>query len=71
MIKVLKETTHDFQKESTLIGAGGTEQWTFKTIGKGSTTIALKYCRPWESNQPLKTFTLDVKVVPAPLPAKI
>jgi len=29
-------------------GRGGTESWTFKAVGKGSTTITLQYVRPWE-----------------------
>ena len=27
---------------------GGSESWTFKAIGKGSTNITLQYIRPWE-----------------------
>lgn len=31
-----------------LIGAGGTETWTFLPVCQGATTIAMEYRRPWE-----------------------
>ncbi len=37
---------------SGLIGAGGQEVWTFKTINSGTTEVALKYIQPWEKNKP-------------------
>ncbi len=46
------------------IGAGGTEVWTFKAIGKGRTEIVFKYVRPWEKKVPpieLRTFFIDIR----------
>ena len=37
---------------SGLMGAGGQEVWTFKTINSGTTEVALKYVQPWEKNKP-------------------
>ena len=46
------------------IGTGGTEVWTFKAVGKGSTEIMFKYVRPWEKAVPpveLQTFLIDIR----------
>lgn len=45
-----------------LVGAGGTETFHFKAIGSGTTMLKLGYMRPWESVQPLETFTIEVIV---------
>jgi len=42
-------------------GAGGTEEWTFKTTAAGETTISLKYVRSWEEDEP-EPETTDFKV---------
>lgn len=47
-----------------IVGGGGVHIWRFKAVGPGSTEIELRYARPWESVQPLKTFKIKV-IVPA------
>jgi len=45
------------------IGAGGTEVWTFRGVGRGDTTIYFEYVRPWEKEEePAQTrdFKVDV-----------
>ena len=47
-----------------LVGAGGTEKWTFRAVKKGTTRLSLKYVRPWEKDKPAveeKTFLVRVK----------
>ena len=49
--------------ETTLVGAGGQEVWTFEAVGKGEATISLEYVRPWEEGVPAAdTFNLTVVV---------
>jgi len=48
--------------QTTLIGAGGKEEWTFKALKKGTSTISMGYSRPWESTPPVETFDLTVVV---------
>jgi inhibitor of cysteine peptidase len=48
--------------QTTLVGAGGKEEWTFKALKKGNSTISMGYSRPWESTLPAKTFDLTVVV---------
>ncbi|MCL5958678.1 MAG: protease inhibitor I42 family protein [Chloroflexi bacterium] len=37
--------------------------WTFKAVGKGNTTIVMKYVRPWEKGgSPAQTRTFDITV---------
>lgn len=44
-------------------GRGGKEIFRFKTKKRGETTLKLVYHRPWEEEvEPLKTFTLKIKV---------
>lgn len=58
LAKQLNETILEFigseykPSESGLIGAGGTEVWTFKAVNSGTTEISLKYVRPWETDVP-------------------
>ncbi|MCE5323558.1 protease inhibitor I42 family protein [bacterium] len=51
------------EPKSRLMGAGGTEAWTFQAAGKGTTQIVLEYARPWEKDiAPIKTQTFTVTV---------
>jgi inhibitor of cysteine peptidase len=45
-----------------VVGGGGTDTFTFKAVGKGTTTITLAYARLWESVPPVKTRTITVTV---------
>jgi inhibitor of cysteine peptidase len=40
-----------------LVGASGTETFTFQAVGSGQTTLILGYMQPWEETiQPEETF---------------
>ncbi|MBN1643735.1 MAG: protease inhibitor I42 family protein [Dehalococcoidales bacterium] len=48
---------------SGLVGAGGTEIWTFRALKAGTTTITMEYSRPWEGGeQAVNTFNLTVVI---------
>ena len=47
---------------TNIVGAGGSEKWTFQALKKGSSTISMGYSRPWESTPPAETFDLTVVV---------
>lgn len=38
--------------QTRLVGAGGSEIWTFKAVGRGRTGVRLIYVRPWEQDVP-------------------
>jgi len=60
---VLSKTGDEYvAPQTTLVGAGGKEEWAFKALKKGNSTISLGYSRPWESTPPAKTFDLTVVV---------
>jgi inhibitor of cysteine peptidase len=60
---VLNETGNQYiAPQTTLVGAGGKEEWTFKALKKGTSTISMGYSRPWESTPPIETFDLTVVV---------
>jgi inhibitor of cysteine peptidase len=40
-----------YQAESSLIGGGGKETFTFRSLTKGETIISMKYRRPWEEKE--------------------
>ena len=49
--------------DSDAVGAPGTQKLSFRAVGEGSTTIALQYVRPWETDvAPAETedFTVNV-----------
>jgi inhibitor of cysteine peptidase len=45
-----------------VVGGGGTDTFTFKAVGKGTTTITLTYARPWESVPAAQTRTITITV---------
>ena len=63
--KVIALVGDDYQRTDTSrVGAGGTDVWTFKAVGTGRTTIVLEYRRPWEKDVPpaeRKTFPVIVR----------
>lgn len=62
---VIALVSHDYQPPDTSrVGAGGTDVWTFKAVGTGRTTITLEYRRPWEKDVPpadRKTYSVVVR----------
>ena len=49
-------------RDPQVVGGGGTDTFTFKAVGKGTTTITLTYARPWERVLPAQTKTIVVTV---------
>ncbi len=47
---------------STALGAAGHQRWTFRAVGRGTTTIRLDYARPWELASPVKSTTFALVV---------
>jgi len=64
---VLQEVDHEYVADDTgetpLAGAGGVENWTFKALEKGETTVSMEYGQPWEGGEKAaQTFELTVAV---------
>ncbi len=61
---VLNKTGNQYiAPQTTLVGASGKEEWTFKALKKGNSTISMEYKRSWETGvAPAKTFDLTVVV---------
>lgn len=51
-----------YTPNSSAIGASGIIELTFKADIQGSGTLTLVYHRPWESVQPLNTYTINLIV---------
>ncbi len=48
---------------SDAVGAGGTQRMVIEGVAAGTTTLALRYVRPWESDvDPTDTATYDITV---------
>nr|WP_321452990.1 protease inhibitor I42 family protein [uncultured Carboxylicivirga sp.] len=47
---------------TNLIGAGGTEKWTFKGMKSGIDSIKMIYSRPWEANSAVDSISIEVNV---------
>lgn len=52
----------EFESESDLPGSGGMQTLRFEAVDTGETTLLLVYHRPFETEDPLETFSLDVTV---------
>ena len=53
----------EYQRDSNLIGAGGTYTFIFDTLEPGRTTLTLQYARPFETSvSPERTFSVDVLI---------
>ena len=52
----------EFEPEATLVGAGGVQIIRFEAVSAGQSSLKLVYHRPWESVEPLESFTLSVTV---------
>ena len=51
--------------ETKLVGAGGKEAWTFKSVRPGKAKVSLKYLRPWEKDaKPAETEDFIIVVMP-------
>jgi inhibitor of cysteine peptidase len=65
-VLTLVEKTYE-DKDNTgkqIVGADGTEYFTFKTLSKGETKVTFTYKRPWEqpsAQDQTLVFTIDVK----------
>ncbi len=63
---ILRVSAHQFiAPKSTLVGAPGTERWTFTAGAQGgSTVLRLEYRRPWESPETpaAQVFSIEVDV---------
>ena len=48
---------------SQVVGAAGSEEWTFQTAATGDTTVTLQYGQPWAGGEKaIYTFVLTVSV---------
>ena len=45
----IKEEDHDFEEPNgDVVGASGTEVWTFEGTAEGTTVVLMEYSQPWE-----------------------
>jgi inhibitor of cysteine peptidase len=67
---ILEQTSHKYVNPEAgsgtqTVGAAGKEEWTFRALQSGTTTVAMEYSRPWEGGEKgVWAFTLTVKVQP-------
>lgn len=65
--RVLRPIGQNWISSSELFGAPGIQEMRFVGVSEGQVMLVLVYRRPWEKAEPLRTFTLQVRVVtPAP-----
>ncbi|MCC7161812.1 MAG: protease inhibitor I42 family protein [Anaerolineae bacterium] len=65
VLEQVGEPQFDLGSKTPMPGAGGTETFTFRAVGAGTTTLTLLYSRPWERGTkptPQNTWTADVTV---------
>jgi inhibitor of cysteine peptidase len=63
IISLVSSDYTEKENKENLVGTGGFETFTFKTVSKGSATLTLTYNRPWEKDvQPEKIFKLNITV---------
>jgi len=61
---IISEYEHKFvPPEATgVVGASGKDVWTFKTLGRGTSTLIFEYSKPWEGGEK-DEWTLGLTVV--------
>jgi inhibitor of cysteine peptidase len=59
---VLEHTGTTYGPDCGMTGCGGTEYWTFTALSPGRATVRMVYHRPWEEEEPTRTFELTVAV---------
>ncbi|MFC2059345.1 protease inhibitor I42 family protein [Chloroflexota bacterium] len=62
---VLKEEDHDSEEpeKEGVMGASGTEVWTFEAFEKGTTEVIMEYGQQWEGGEKgVWTYTITVTV---------
>jgi inhibitor of cysteine peptidase len=61
---IIQQLRHEYVGADTnILGAPGTERWTFGAVKTGTTTVHLEYSRPWEGGEKgVWTFDLTVTV---------
>jgi inhibitor of cysteine peptidase len=62
-LTVIEQLSHETlaPQNTKIVGAPGSEMWTFKALKKGTTTIHMDYSRPWEGGEK-GTWTFDLTV---------
>lgn len=66
LLEFLGETIEENEKDPQKVGGDETFRWTFKALKAGTTEIAIKYVRPWESDaQPEKSHVFRVTIAAA------
>jgi len=50
---ILKQISHEFtpSQQTGAVGSSGKDTWTFKTLKKGTTSIAMEYSQPWDGGE--------------------
>jgi inhibitor of cysteine peptidase len=65
---ILEQTSHKYVSSETdtqVVGAAGKEEWTFKALKSGTTTVTMEYSRPWEGGEKgTWKFNLTISVQP-------
>ena len=61
---IVAEEDYDYHEpEEGVVGAAGTELWTFEAVKTGTTEIKMEYSQPWEGGTKAEwTYTLTVTV---------
>ena len=59
----LVDNSYEGSGQEGMVGAGGTEHFTFKALQAGETTITMTYQQPWNGGGvgETRTFTVEVK----------
>ena len=63
--QVLKQTSYKMvgPANTGMVGAPGTEVWTFQALQAGTGTVSFSYSRPWQGGEKgVETFKLNVTV---------
>lgn len=51
---ILEQTSHKYvspEVDTQVVGAAGKEEWIFKALKSGTTTVTMEYSRPWEGGE--------------------
>ncbi len=62
VVSIVDRRETAYESDKMLVGAGYHVEWTFQALQLGETVIVFSHYRPWETDPPIQTFAISIRV---------